>query len=102
MRKIRLYKPSNANHRRNKKFDSVKFTFVSNKDYRDLSKFRWHYSSVGVYRQDEKLGVVLMHRQIFGFPECRDIDHRDGNRLLNTRKNLRVSTHRQNSRNRRK
>lgn len=46
--------------------------------------------------------TILMHRLIMTCPTNMEVDHIDGNGLNNTRSNLRVCTHHQNSANRRK
>jgi hypothetical protein len=54
------------------------------------------------YAQTQVAGkTVYMHRLLMGEPDCH-VDHRDGNGLNNTRENMRVATHSQNSQNRRK
>ena len=46
--------------------------------------------------------TTVMHRHLMGSPEGLEIDHRDGDGLNNRRENLRMATHAQNVRNRRK
>jgi hypothetical protein len=52
------------------------------------------YAVARVKRDDGRRAVVLMHRLIL--PGVREVDHKDGNGLNNTRNNLRASTHSQN------
>lgn len=85
------------------------YATVDDSDYEELSKHKWcaQRNKVNVYafRIDKNSNPrsILMHRQIMGFPEKGfDVDHVDRNGLNNQRENLRVVTHSENLRNRRK
>ena len=79
---------------------------VSDVDYAYLRQFKWHTTQCGnqQYAKGRVGGrrQVYMHRVIAqrkGLPLDRDIDHKDGDNLNNTRSNLRVATRSQNIRN---
>jgi hypothetical protein len=82
-----------------------KVALVDDEDFELISQYKWHAQRGGstwyAYRSS---GVksISMHRQIAQPPDEKFIDHRDGNGLNNTRKNLRECTNQQNQRNRRK
>jgi hypothetical protein len=50
--------------------------------------------------QNRKQTTIKMHRQIMDFPEGLQVDHIDGNTLINLEGNLKNVTHRQNQQNR--
>lgn len=84
-----------------------KIAFVSDRDYAFLRKFKWYCAGKRdrPYAQTWNGGKpILMHRMVAeraGYGEAKQIDHRDGNRLNNTRQNLRPATNAQNQMNRR-
>src|SRR3990167_1380719 len=81
------------------------FSIVDDEEYAWLSKFKWHYD--GRYARRNSLQnegnrrPIYMHRVIAKPPDGMKIDHIDGNKLNNTRANLRVCTHSENQHNRR-
>jgi hypothetical protein len=78
---------------------------VDDADYEWLSKHKWsyHYDPWGGYAKRLKDGkYVLMHREIMGAKAGEQIDHANGERMDNRRKNLRQSTQSQNLMNARK
>lgn len=82
------------------------FAIVSDEDYEKISKYKWHLHTKGYAMRiatkadGEKIGkTILMHREIMNFPEMQ-IDHADGNKLNNTRENLRECTQKENCQNR--
>lgn len=87
---------------------------VDDEDFEYLSQFKWYISSRGyalhsAYDETgKKKPHVRMHRIVLERKLGRELvagelpDHRDSNKLNNTRQNLRISTHQQNTRNRAK
>lgn len=79
---------------------------VDESDYEWLSSYTWHVKNNGyaVRNYGGSLRLqVLMHRMILGLTDPKEKgDHKDRNKLNNTRDNLRLSTSRQNSCNRSK
>lgn len=83
-----------------------KLATVDDADFDWLSKYRWHLQSAGYAARREGTGngnrgkIVLMHRVILGIPSGLRGDHIDGDKLNNTRANLRIATAQENNRNR--
>lgn len=71
---------------------------VDDSDHAALSQFVWRLHSEGYAIRGGGNKKVYMHRQIMGFPDL-TVDHKDHNRLNNTRGNLRLATRAQNLRN---
>ena len=96
------------------KLTKNKFAVVSDEDYEYLSNFKWCFYSGGyacrkIYPpriSPYKATLILMHREIlerklgYSIPEGMWCDHIDGNKLNNTRENLRLATPQQNNANR--
>ena len=84
-----------------------KIAVVSDKDYPWLSKFKWRahkdnrsgrwYAARSERRQDGRVTVKLMHREIRRPRIGLEVDHRNKDGLNNCRSNLRECTHKQNS-----
>jgi hypothetical protein len=82
--------------------------FVDENDFEWISKYKWHihggYAAhskhLGMVDGKQKIKVILMHRLIMGSPEGYEVDHKDRNKLNNTRANLRICTRNQNQMNR--
>lgn len=77
---------------------------VDDEDFERLRGFAWQLQwtpklYVARYEGDE---CILMHREIIAAPDGTRVDHRDGDGLHNWRSNLRLCTHAQNMRNRKK
>lgn len=76
---------------------------VDDDDYEWLSAWKWQLHRDGYACRTTtvrgKAKHIKMHRIIMGEPKRKHVDHRDNNRLNNQRQNLRVSTPRQNQRN---
>lgn len=82
-----------------------RYATVDEEDFIELIQYRWHYMNGYAARRpfiDGKIcGIVYMHRAIMNPPGYLVVDHIDGDRLNNTRANLRVCTHSENWKNRR-
>lgn len=82
-----------------------KVAWVDDDDYAELSQFNWHYIKAGyalrtgLLSRGEKHLPVYLHRQIMQPPDGFEVDHINGDKLLNIRQNLRVVTRRQNTMN---
>jgi hypothetical protein len=76
-------------------------TYVDAADFEWLNQWTW-YVQDGYAIRREKRKYVYMHRQIMQPPEGMVVDHRNLNKLDNTRVNLRVCTQQENLCNRRK
>lgn len=81
--------------------------FVDAADYPQVSQYKWSYDKNGYAVRVLRLPTgkrkkIMLHRWILNAPNGTLVDHRDGNPLNNTRDNLRLCTHSQNSANRRK
>lgn len=82
---------------------------VDDEDYEALARHKWtaQKSSGGSTFYAVRWGPggrrnrkrILMHRVITGAVDSQDVDHKDGNGLLNTRSNLRRATRAQNAAN---
>ncbi len=77
------------------------YAYVDATDYEWLSQWKWHIQN-GYAVRYEKKKLILMHRQIMEPPKGKIVDHWNRNRLDNTRINLRVCTHAENTQNARK
>lgn len=86
-------------------------TFVSDADFAWLSKYRWFahkggnkgkrvFYAVTNMVVNGKRTSVKMHRIIIGAGPHQECDHKDGDTLNNTRRNLRIATRKENCQNR--
>jgi hypothetical protein len=81
--------------------DNGFYAYVDAADYEWLN--RWIWSTRGGYAiRLEKRKVVYMHREIMKTPKGKVVDHKNRNKLDNTRGNLRNCTCGENARNRNK
>ena len=79
-----------------------KHTLVSCEDYELVKKYKWHVTIYGYAVTAINNTNISMHRLImfqFQHDEDKIIDHADGNKLNNTRQNLRWCTYTENSAN---
>lgn len=84
-----------------------KFAVVDGDDYERASQFKWTYTDPGyAYRNDYSNGQrkrIYLHRFILCVKDkTQVVDHINGNKLDNTKSNLRVCSHQENIRNSRK
>jgi hypothetical protein len=77
------------------------YAYVDAEDYEWLSRWTWHLRG-GYAVRAEKWTLIFMHREIAKPPEGMIVDHKNRNKLDNTRENLRVCTYTQNAGNRSK
>ncbi len=71
------------------------YAYVDAADYDWLNQWDWH-SAGGYAARTEKGRIIYMHRQIMPPPPNRVVDHQDGNKANNCRRNLRVCTPQEN------
>lgn len=76
--------------------NSNKVTYVDKVD-KELAKFDWRISPDGYARVTINGKRWFMHRYIMQPPKDKEVDHKDGNRLNNRRRNLRICTRRENA-----
>jgi hypothetical protein len=87
-----------------------KFTIVDPPDFYRFNIFNWcpndNGSRISAFRivrtSDNKTKMVSLHREIMNPPANLLVDHRNGDALDNRRENLRLATHSENQRNKRK
>lgn len=76
---------------------------VDDEDFERVSTEKWHVNHGYVVRRvrhsDGTKTALYMHREVMGEFEGFDIDHADGNKLNNTRANLRLATRTDNNAN---
>lgn len=75
-----------------------KTAIVDDDDYLELSKYKWYYTSTGYAARKPSQGIIYMHRVITKCPADKFIDHKDFNRLNNTKDNLRICSKKENQR----
>lgn len=83
------------------------YAAVDDNDYEWLSGYEWrcmssdgeHFYAAFSKRDDTGRKTILMHRLLADAPTGAVVDHRDGNGLNNTKRNLRVCSHANNMRN---
>ncbi len=86
-------------------FPSGHYALVDDADYAHLRQFRWHRSTngyaMGSVKRSGQRQKVYMHRYLMDAQPGDIVDHIDGNKLNNTRANLRIVSNAQNQWNRR-
>lgn len=87
-----------------KKGSEIKgYALVDDEDYEYLNQFSWFLSNGYAFRRISYRKNRGMHRFILQSPKKGlQVDHKNGNRLDNRRKNLRLASSAQNSMNRKK
>jgi hypothetical protein len=82
-----------------------KIAIVDDEDFEKLNKYRWHYNKGYAVRTIGhiigKQKAIYMHRYLMKPTKNKKTDHIDGNGLNNQRRNLRVCSQSQNTKNRR-
>ena len=93
-----------------------KWTIVDDEDFEWLNQWKWTYKHVKTLSCGEDYGIVVrnnyssngkrtniirMHRVILNAPPNFQVDHINGNRLDNRRRNIRLATIGQNNKNKR-
>jgi HNH endonuclease/AP2 domain len=79
-------------------------TVVDDEDYDFLMQWNWtlhsdDYAIRTVYIGNYRSNTIYMHRVLMGAKKGQQVDHRDRDRLNNTRANLRLCNHHDNMRN---
>lgn len=81
-------------------------TLVDDDDFTAFSSFNWVLSyngyAIRYLTVDGKSISIALHREIAKTPKGLEVDHINGNRLDNTKSNLRNTTHAENLRNQRR
>lgn len=80
-----------------------KFALIDTEDWDELSQYNWSLDSGGFPQRRARPGehpqTIRMHRQVMGYPQNREVDHIDRNRLNCQKSNLRLATRSQNQAN---
>lgn len=82
-------------------YGDIKF-FFDYCDYDLVSGYLWHTDNKGYLKTTIKNRGIFIHRLITNCPNNLIIDHIDGNPLNNRRSNLRMVTHKENQRNKKR
>jgi len=78
-----------------------KYALVDDEDFEWLNQFNWYLSDKGYVKRGQYMKAtqstkqVRMHREIMKFPQGL-VDHKNRDKLDNTRRNLRLATRSQN------
>ena len=73
-----------------------KKALVDKEDYPEISKYKWFFLNRGYAARKSGGKLILMHRQLLGAIKGQISDHKNGDKLDNRRKNIRLCTHSQN------
>lgn len=78
------------------------FTMIDDEDFELVSSFSWHFSSHGYAIRNHEGRKQRLHRMLLGLVlgDGIQVDHVNGDKLNNTRANLRVCTNAENMHNR--
>lgn len=78
--------------------------FVDDEDYERVNQYKWYCDRHGYAMRKENIirKTILMHRFILGAPFGLEVDHADGNKLNNSKSNLRLCTKSDNQHNKKK
>lgn len=75
-------------------------TLVDEETYNKYNHLSWYLSDTGYAMRKTPEGSIRLHRLVTGAEEGLVVDHLNGNKLDNRRKNLRVCTQKENAQNR--
>lgn len=81
----------------NGKYGKGKFTVVDDGDYEKAISHKLHVNNKGYVKLKFKNKDTFFHRYLLDINDERFIDHKNGNPLDNTRKNLRICDNKRNS-----
>lgn len=86
------------------KSKSGEISIVDDDDFERVSQHRWYYSCgrKGNRYFAASAGKILLHRFIMNAQVGTQVDHLNGNKLDNRKKNLRICSNAQNNRNKKK
>lgn len=88
------------------KLTQGKFALVDDDMFEKLSKYKWHAlkrcNTFYANKRGKNNSKIQMHRVVLNTPDDMETDHKDGNGLNNQRSNLRVCSHSENCRNKKK
>jgi hypothetical protein len=79
-----------------------KLAIVDDEDFERINKHGWYMSSRGYANRGRRIkrgtwkGKIMMHREVLNLGDDRFVDHINGDRLDNRKKNLRIVTAEQN------
>lgn len=79
------------------KLTKGKYTTIDDCDYERVSAYNWYFDSQGYASITRFHGRIRLHRFIMAPAKGEVIDHIDGDKLNNTRANLRICTRGQNT-----
>lgn len=79
--------------------DDEDYERVAGNKWYCLRDSAWRNQVTGEYESYEKKRTIPMHRVIMNAPPGLEVDHINGDRLDNRKRNLRICTHRQNLKN---
>ena len=83
-----------------------KQALVDDEDYERVNQYKWHYTNRGYAMNrgrrvnGKQTNSIYMHRLIMNPPNTLYVDHKNGDKLDNRKKNLRICTASQNQANR--
>lgn len=75
-----------------------KYTIIDDTDFEIVNHYKWHFD--GNYAAKKSPKKIYLHRLIMKLKNNQQIDHIDGNKLNNTKNNLRIATGQHNQANR--
>jgi hypothetical protein len=87
---------------RNKKKEIIGYCMVSDVDFDRINAAKWHLNKHGYVAGYFERKMQLMHRVILNAKKGQLVDHKDRNKINNTRDNIRITTASANSHNKAK